>query len=62
MIYPDLFNYYSEMILRDFRDLEGIKLGVININSIRYADDTVLLEDSHDKLQALVRALHRSSR
>lgn len=45
MIYPDLFNYYSEMIMRDLRDLEGIKVEGVNINNLRYADNAVLLAD-----------------
>ena len=33
-----------------------------NVNNIRYADDTVLIADSEDKLQRLVNALERSCR
>ncbi len=51
---PDLFNIYSEMVLREIGDLEGIKVGGVNINNLRYADDTVLLADSQDKLQAIL--------
>ena len=59
---PDLFNLYSELIMRDLRDLEGIKVGGVNMNNIRYADDTAIVADSHDKLQALISALDQSSR
>ncbi len=59
---PDLFNYYTEIIMRDLRDMEGVKVGGTNINNIRYADDTVLLAESQDKLQDLVNTLNRSSR
>ncbi|GFR83553.1 retrovirus-related Pol polyprotein LINE-1 [Elysia marginata] len=38
---PDLFNLYSEMILRELDNIQGIGLGGHNINNIRYADDTV---------------------
>ena len=58
---PDLFNLYSEMIMRDLRDMEGIKVGGVNINNIRYADDTAIVADSHDKLQILINALDQSS-
>lgn len=34
--------------------LEGVKVGGININNKRYADDTVLIADSEAKLQRLV--------
>ena len=58
---PDLFNMYSEIIMRDLIDLDGIKFGGRNINNIRYADDTVLIADSEEKLQILVEALVQSS-
>ena len=45
---------YSEIIMRDFMDLEGNKFGGRNINNIRCADDTSLVADSEEKLQALV--------
>ena len=41
------------MVLREINDLEGIKVGGVNLNNLRYADDTVLLADSQDKLQAI---------
>ena len=58
---PDLFNLYSEIIMRDLIDLDGIKFGGRNINNIRYADDTVLIADSEQKLQNLVQTLVQSS-
>ncbi|XP_064099372.1 uncharacterized protein LOC135210398 [Macrobrachium nipponense] len=58
----DLFNLYREMIMRDLRNIEGIKVGGVTVNNIRYADDTALVADSHDKLQALISTLHQSSR
>ena len=58
---PDLFNIYSEVIMRDLVELEGVRVGGGNINNIRYADDTVLLADSAEKLESLVGALVRAS-
>ena len=58
---PDLFNLYSEVIMRDLTELEGIKFGGRNLNNIRYADDTVLIADSEGKLQRLIQALVQSS-
>ena len=58
---PDLFNIYSEVIMRDLVELEGIRVGGGNVNNIRYADDTVLLADSAEKLESLVGALVRAS-
>ena len=42
---PDLFNIYSEVILRKL-DYPGLKVNGENINNIRYADDTVLIAES----------------
>ena len=58
---PELFNLYSEVIMRDLLEKDGIKAGGRNINNIRYADDTVLITDSEEKLQDLVPALVRAS-
>ena len=51
---PDLFNLYSEMILRNLNEHQGVKVGGNNINNLRYADDTVLIADSEQKLQTLL--------
>ena len=51
---PDLFSLYSEMIMRQIEEMEGLKIGGHNINNIRYADDTVLTADSEEKLQELL--------
>ena len=58
---PDLFNLYSEVIMNDLAELDGIKFGGRNINNIRYADDTVLIADSEEKLKSLIQALVQSS-
>ena len=47
--------------MRNKMELEGINIGGKNVNDIRYADDTVLLADSAEKLQCLVEALVRAS-
>ena len=51
---PHLFSLYSEMIMRQIEEIEGLKIGGHNINNIRYADDTVLTADSEEKLQELL--------
>ena len=48
---PYLFNIYSEMIPRNIKRHEGVRVGGNNINNLRYADDTVLIADSEEKLQ-----------
>ena len=51
---PDLFNIYSDMILRNLENYTGVKINGENINNIRYADDTVLIADSVENLQRLL--------
>ena len=51
---PDLFNLYQEMIMRITTNMAEIKVGDININNIRYADDTALIATSQVNLQRLV--------
>ena len=51
---PDLFNIYSEMILRNLENYPRVKINGENINNIRYADDTVLIADSEENLQRLL--------
>ena len=41
--------------------MEGIKVGGSNINNIRYADDTVIIADTPEKLQALLDTVNRES-
>lgn len=51
---PDLFLLYSQTSIYEIAEFEGIKVGGMNINNIRYADDTVLIVESEEKLQRLV--------
>ena len=57
----DLFNYYSEMILRELEVEKGLKVGGQNITNLRYADDTVLLAESVEDLQKLLDVVVRES-
>ena len=54
----DLLSLYSQKAMEEFEDLEGVRVGGVNVNNIRYADDTVLIADSEEKLQELVETLH----
>ena len=58
---PNLFSIYGEIILRTIMRMEGIKVSGVNINNIRYADDTVIIADTSEKLQALVDVVKRES-
>ena len=52
----DLFSLCSEVILRS---LEGVKIGGITIDSIRFADDTVLIAESEKNPQKLFDAVEK---
>ena len=58
---PDLFSVYGEIIMRSINGMEGIRIGGENINNIRFADDTVIIADSEEKLQALLDTVKRES-
>ncbi|KAG1697227.1 LINE-1 retrotransposable element ORF2 protein [Nymphon striatum] len=48
---PSHFNLYTENIFRESKDIEGICIGGMNINNLRYADDTALIADKVETLQ-----------
>ena len=51
---PCLFNLYEEYIMRNAVLEEaqaGIKIAGRNINNLRYADDTTLMEESEEELK-----------
>ena len=51
---PCLFNLYAEFIMRNAGLEEaqaGIKIAGININNLRYADDTTLMAESEEELK-----------
>ena len=57
MLSSDLFSLYSQAVMNKIVDLEGVTVERVNINNIRYADDTVLIADT-EKLQRLVDRLN----
>ena len=58
MLSPNLFNLYTERIFREVKDMKGINIGAVNINNLRYADDTVLRAEGPMDLQALLAAVN----
>ena len=59
---PCLFNFYAEYIMRNARLGEaqaGIKIAGENINNLRYADDTILMAESREELNSLLRKVKK---
>ena len=54
---PCLFNFYAEHIMRNAGLEEtqaGVRIAVININNLRYADDTILMAEGEEELKSLL--------
>ena len=61
---PCLFNLYAEYIMRNAGLEEaqaGIKIAKRNINNLRYADDTTLMEESEEELKRLLMKVKEES-
>ena len=61
---PCLFNLYAEYIIRNAGLEEaqaGIKIAARNINNLRYADDTTLMEESEEELKSLLMKVKEES-
>ena len=59
---PNLFNLYTEKIFREVEDMKGVNIGGVNINNLRYTDDTVLLAREPMFLQALLTAVNEKAK
>ena len=59
---PNLINLYTEKIFREVEDMKGVYIGGVNINNLRYADDTVLLAEGPMFLQALLTAVNEKGK
>ena len=61
---PCLFNFYAEYIVRNAGLEEaqaGIKIAWINVNNLRYADDTTLMAESEEELKSLLMKVKEES-
>ncbi|GFO02679.1 retrovirus-related pol polyprotein line-1 [Plakobranchus ocellatus] len=54
VMFPDLLNLYSEVILRNLDGISGLKINGENLSNLRHADDTVLIAESGKQLQKLL--------
>ena len=63
---PCLFNLYAEYIMRNARLEEtqagGIKIAGININNLRYPDDTTRMAESKEELTSLLMKVKESDK
>ena len=62
---PCLFNLYAEYLMRNAGLEEtqaGIKIAGRNINNLRYADDTTLMEESEEELKSLLMKMKEESK
>ena len=61
---PCLFNFYAKHIIQNAGLDEaqaGIKIAGRNINNLRYADDTTLMEESLEELNSLLMKVKEKS-
>ena len=61
---PCLFNFYAEYIMRNAwleETQAGIRIAGININNVRYADDTTLMAESEEELKSLLMEVKEES-
>ena len=61
---PCLFNLYAEYIMRNAGLDEaqtGMKISGINVNNLRYADDTTLMAESEEELKSLLMKVKEES-
>ena len=60
-----LFNFYAKYVRQNAGLDEaqaGIKIAGRNINNLRYADDTILMEESKEELKSLLKAKEESEK
>ena len=55
---PSLSNLYTERIFREVEDMRGVSIGGVNVNNLKYANDTSLMAESISNLQDLVTTVH----
>ena len=63
--HPAYFNLYAEYIMRNTgldETQDGIKIAGRNINNLRYAGNTTLIEESKDKLKSLLKKVKEESK
>ena len=59
---PALSSLYTEMVMRKIGHMDGLRIGGLNVNNIRHADDTAIVADSEEQLQNLITVIADESR
>ena len=59
---PNLYNLYTEKIFREIEGMPGVVIGGVNINNLRYADDTGLLAIDSGTLQDLINTVNEKGK
>ena len=59
---PNLYNLYMEKLFREIEGMPGVIIGKVNINNLRYADDTRLLAIDSGKLQDLLNTVNEKGK
>ena len=59
---PTLFSLYTEVVMKKISHMDGLRIGGLNVNNIRYADDTAIVADSEEQLQNLITEIADESR
>ena len=54
--------YLGYLECQHIKDMEGVIVGGVNINNLRYADDTVLLADSEGCLQTILNEVNEAGK
>ena len=54
---PILYKTFSEKKMKSIEDMKGVSIGGLNINNLRFADDTAVIADSEEKLRLLMSTL-----
>ena len=52
-----LYNTFSEKIKKSIEEMKGLSIGGMNINNLRFADDTAVIADSEETLHLLMSTL-----
>ena len=54
---PHLFALYTEMIMGKLGEMEGFRIGGTIVNNLRYANDTIIVAESEEQLQRLIKVV-----